>query len=60
MFTGQRRGEFIDYLRARLAPKSGADAADQLLSSAIRPSKQLLTLAAEEVQNREQFVLLDE
>ncbi len=60
MFTGQRRGEFVDYLRSRLAPVAGADAADRLLSSAIRPSKQLLALAAEEVQNREQFVLLDE
>lgn len=60
MFTGQRRGEFLDYLQGRLAPRPGADAADQLLSSAIRPSKQLLALAAEEVQNREQFVLLDE
>jgi uncharacterized protein len=60
MFTGQRRGEFLDYLQSRLAPASGAETADHLLSSAIRPSKQLLALAAEEVQNREQFVLLDE
>lgn len=60
MFTGQRRGEFLGYLQSRLAPRPGAQAADQLLSSAIRPSKQLLALAAEEVQNREQFVLLDE
>lgn len=60
MFTGQRRGEFLTYLQSRLAPDSGVQAADQLLSSAIRPSKQLLALAAEEVQSREQFVLLDE
>ena len=60
MFTGQRRGEFLDYLRGRLAAHPGVDAADQLQASAIRPSKQLLTLAAEEVQAREQFVLLDE
>ncbi|MGV9827851.1 DNA/RNA helicase domain-containing protein [Gordonia sp. NPDC003429] len=60
MFTAQRRGEFVDFLRTRLSPQSGASAADQLLASAVRPSKQLMTLAAEEVQRREQFVLLDE
>ena len=60
MFTGQRRGELLDFLRARLAPAPGAAEADLLLSSVIRPSKQLLALAAEEVQHQEQFVLLDE
>lgn len=60
LFSGQRRGAFLDYLRQRLAPASGADAADELLGSTVRPSKQLLTLAAEEVQRRQQFVLLDE
>lgn len=60
MFTSQRRGDFLRYLQHRLAPESGADVADLLLSSVIRPSKQLLALAAEEVQSREQFVLLDE
>lgn len=60
MFTSQRRGEFVSFLRSRLSENSGADAADQLLNSAIRPSKQLMALAADEVQRREQFVLLDE
>lgn len=61
IFTGQRRGAFVDYLRSLLAPgESGAEAADALLRSKITPSKQLLAVAAEEVQNREQFVLLDE
>lgn len=60
MFTGQRRSEFLDHLRARLDAAPGVEAADQLLGSVVRPSKQLLTLAAEEVQRREQFVLLDE
>ncbi|WP_231930167.1 DUF2075 domain-containing protein [Friedmanniella luteola] len=60
MYTGQRRAKFLRYLQQHLAPTSGAEAADLLLGSAIRPSKQLLTLAAEEVQRREQFVLLDE
>lgn len=61
LFTGQRRGAFVDYLRSHLAPgSSGAEAADALLRSRIAPSKQLLAVAAEEVQNREQFVLLDD
>ncbi|MEW9534687.1 DNA/RNA helicase domain-containing protein [Microbispora sp. NPDC049125] len=60
LFSKTRRGAFLDYLRAQFAPGSGADAADRLLTSAIRPSKQLLALAAEEIRNREQFVLLAE
>ncbi|WP_231920317.1 DUF2075 domain-containing protein [Microlunatus soli] len=60
LFTGQRRGDFHTFLQSRLDGSAGVDAADRLLSSAVRPSKQLLTLAADEVQQREQFVLLDE
>lgn len=60
LFTGQRRGELLKYFQSKLSTESGADAADQLLSSAVRPSKQLMSLAADEVQRREQFVLLDE
>ncbi|WP_229734534.1 DUF2075 domain-containing protein [Cellulomonas carbonis] len=60
LFTGERRSEFHDFLRSRLAPTSGAEAADLFLASAIAPSKQLLSLAAKEIQEREQFVLLDE
>ncbi|MEV4501947.1 DNA/RNA helicase domain-containing protein [Streptomyces klenkii] len=60
MFTGQQRGAFMGYLRSRLAEKPGAEAADVLLQGKVRPSKQLMTVAAEEVRNREQFVLLDE
>ncbi|MGW1868100.1 DNA/RNA helicase domain-containing protein [Streptomyces mauvecolor] len=60
MFTGDQRGAFLDYLRARLAPKPGAGAADDLLQARVRPSRQLMAVAAEEVRDREQFVLLDE
>lgn len=60
LFTGQRRGAFIEYLKSKLSAEPGAAAADRLLSSAVRPSKQLMALAADEVQRREQFVLLDE
>ena len=61
VFTGQRRGEFQGFLKSRFAPGSdGAEAADHLMNSRIAPSKQLLALAAEEVQRREMFTLLDE
>lgn len=60
MFTSQRRGELVEHLRARLGGGAGAPAADELMNAAIKPSKQLLTLAAAEIQQREQFVLLDE
>ncbi|MEU5015366.1 DUF2075 domain-containing protein [Streptomyces sp. NPDC021749] len=60
MFTAERRGEFLAYLQSKLAPVSGAAAADALLAAATRPSKQLMSVAAQEVREREQFVLLDE
>jgi len=55
MFTGQRRGEFHDFLRSRLSPASGVAAADELLASSIAPSKQLLQAAASEIRDREQL-----
>lgn len=60
LFTKTRRGAFLDYLRAQFAPASGAGAADRLLNGAVRPSKQLLEVAAEEIKNREQFILIAE
>ncbi|SOD75072.1 hypothetical protein SAMN05892883_4275 [Jatrophihabitans sp. GAS493] len=58
LFTGGDRGRFHDFLRVRLDGEvPGAPYADELLRSAIGPSRQLLALAAEEVQNREQFTL---
>lgn len=61
LFTGQRRGDFIAFLRRHLEPGvAGAPYADALLASKIAPSKQLLAMAAQEVREREQFVLLDE
>ncbi|MEV4680692.1 DUF2075 domain-containing protein [Streptomyces kurssanovii] len=61
LFTAERRGEFLDHLRAKLSAKhSGARAADELLTGRTVPSKQLMSVAAEEVRVREQFVLLDQ
>ena len=61
MFTGQRRGHFIDFLRSRLsAGISGAQLADEFEGFRAAPSLQLLAVAADEIRKREQFVLLDE
>jgi len=60
LFTKSSRGAFLEYLRDQFAPARGAEAADRLLKSATRPSKQLLKLAASEIKDREQFTLLAE
>ncbi|MFZ0041698.1 MAG: DUF2075 domain-containing protein, partial [Solirubrobacteraceae bacterium] len=60
LFTKSRRGAFLEYLRDQFTPDQGAGAADRLLASATRPSKQLMKLAASEIKDREQFVLLDQ
>ena len=61
LFTGQRRADFHEFLRSHLDPDvPGVTAADDLLSGQVAPSRQLLTVAAEEIQVREQFVLLDQ
>ncbi|WP_106400152.1 DUF2075 domain-containing protein [Actinocorallia populi] len=60
LFTKSRRGAFQEYLRERFSPRSGAEAADRLMNSAVRPSKQLMKLGAAEIKDREQFVLLAE
>src|SRR5262249_35236195 len=50
----------LDYLRGVLAPEPGTAAADRFLTSAVRPSRHLLTHAAEILHQREHFTLLDE
>jgi DUF2075 family protein len=60
LFTADRRHDFVGFLTERLAAGPGAEAADRLLASAVAPSKQLLTHAAQEIRDREQFVLLAE
>jgi len=60
LYTGEQRGAFLDFLRSRLAAKPGAQAADLLLSGKVRPSKQLMSVAAAEIRDREQFVLVAE
>lgn len=61
LFTGERRAEFLGFLRSRLSDDvPGAPYADRLLSSRAAPSRQLLAVAADEIREREQFVLLDQ
>jgi len=61
MFTGQKRAEFLDYLRSRLTSGvPGARYADEFEGFRAAPSRQLLAVAADEIRQREQFVLLDQ
>ncbi len=61
LYTRDRRGDLLDFLRSRLDPaRSGLGAADALLSAHVAPSRQLLAVAADEVNGREQFTLLDD
>ncbi len=65
LYTRDERQELIDRLRTLLAPDpttraAARRAADDLLKAPTEPSKQLLQHAAAEVNQREQFVLLDE
>lgn len=61
LVSGDRRNELQDILRSQIDPDvSGTDAADLLLNAREAPSRQLLTVAAAEIQDREQFILLDE
>ncbi|MFD6355061.1 DNA/RNA helicase domain-containing protein [Nocardia tengchongensis] len=64
MFTEDFKSELVEHLRALLDVAAGRDqareSADRFLRFAHGPSKPLLQLAAKEIQDREQFVLLDE
>jgi uncharacterized protein len=60
MFTGQQRGAFLAFLRSRLeAGVPGVAYADEFEGLRAAPSRQLLAVAAAEIRQREQFVLLD-
>lgn len=60
LYTGEQRGAFLDFLRSQLAAKPGAQTADVLLDAKVRPSQQLMSVAAAEIRDREQFVLIAE
>ncbi|MGC0145038.1 DNA/RNA helicase domain-containing protein [Pseudactinotalea sp. Z1732] len=58
MFTAERRGDFLEHLRSHFAETPGAGAADLWLRSKVAPSKKLLSVAADEIRDQEQFVLV--
>jgi len=58
LFTAADKGAMVDFLRSRLAPAPGSQAADLLINSPVAPSKQLLKLAAAEIRDRSQFQLI--
>lgn len=59
LFSGERRSDLIDHLKSLLGSEPGVRAADELLLARKQPSRQLMAVAAQEVREREQFVLLD-
>lgn len=61
LFTAADRERFRQFLRANLdAEMPGGKSADLLLKSDFKPTPQLLTVVADQLQNRDQFVLLDQ
>ena len=64
LFTMDDKADLVSHLNARLDTAAHRDtnrvAGDEFLGFIHRPSKPLLDLAAAEIQDREQFVLLDE
>lgn len=64
MFTMDDRAQLYDHLRCQLDINGGREhalkAAEDFLHFEHAPTKPLLDLAAKEIQEREQFVLLDE
>lgn len=61
LYSGDQRGDLHAFLRSRLdADQLGVTAGDALLSAHTGPSRQLLAVAADEVNGRERFTLLAE
>lgn len=60
LFTGGDADAMRAHLRSRLAPDPSGRASQLLLSSPVAPSPKLMEVAAEEIRERERFVLLGE
>ena len=60
LFTGQRRGEFLGYLRSRLSPPTPASTLPPAAGSAVRRASSSWRSPPRRSSSREQFVLLDE
>lgn len=59
LFTQADLAEFRDFLTDRLSPSDDAAPADELINTGFAPSRQLLSHAAAEIREREEFVLID-
>ncbi len=60
VFLGSEKSKWLTFLKSKLSVQNSSQIADGFLTSKLAPTKQLMALAAEEIKNREQFVLLDE
>lgn len=60
LFTGSQKNALRDYISNRISSKFSEQFTDDFLNAKIAPTKQLMSLAAEEIKSREQFRLLDE
>ena len=60
LFTGSQKSELKEYVTKRISAEYSEQFTDDFLNAKIAPTKQLMTLAAEEIKTREQFRLLDE
>ncbi|MFM9537165.1 DNA/RNA helicase domain-containing protein [Streptomyces turgidiscabies] len=60
LFTDTSRGELIKYLQTRLSGLDGSSEADYLLGSPHAPSRQLMRVAAAEIIDGGEFLLMDE
>lgn len=60
LFLASERAAFKKFLVDRISQENTDEFTDDFLKAKIAPTKQLLSVAAEEIRNREQFNLLDE
>lgn len=60
LFTASQKSELHQYLVNNFSSEHSDQFSDDFLNSKIAPTKQLMEVAAEEIRNREQFILLDE
>jgi hypothetical protein len=59
VFAKNDSSTFRKVLTDNLNPESGSENAEKLLKSAVAPSRQLMKLVAQQLNDRDQFVLLD-
>ena len=60
VFLGSEKSNLKQFLKSHISDSHSDQHTDDFLLSKLAPSKQLLSVAADEIRNREQFRLLDE